>query len=196
MLSIRPMMEAELPQVYAHVARDFPPIEYPPLYKMRRHVARRAVEGLLCDVGAQRAAYAFVLRADGLRRVMLFLYAVEPELRGKGVGSAFLEELLGRYAACAGLYAEVEKAELAEEEAERRVRLRRIAFYRRLGFAPVEGLYYSIYGVEMHLFYRPLQDPGIPGAQEAVRDATALYEGILLPHERYNLDARPAGPKG
>jgi GNAT superfamily N-acetyltransferase len=193
MLTIRPMMEEELPEVYARVARDFPPIEYPPLHKMRGHVARRAVEGYLCQREGRPAAYALVLRAEGLKRAMLFLYAVEPALRGLGVGSEFLGALLEKYQACDGLYAEVEKAELAPDGAARSACLRRIAFYRRLGFAPVEGLHYSIYGVEMHLFYRPLAKKEVPDAAAAVRDATALYEGILRPEERFNLDARPLG---
>lgn len=190
MLCIRPMLDEELQEVYARVARDFPPIEYPPLRKMRGHVARRAVEGVLCTQDGLPAAYAFVLRAPQTPRALLLLYAVEPTRRGQGVGSRFLHSLTQRYAQAAGLYAEVEKVELAADPAERETRRRRIAFYERLGFVRVTGLFYSIYGVEMHLYYKPLAHARIPDARTAAADAAALYANILRPCERHNLLTR------
>ena len=70
-------------------------------------------------------------------------------------------------------------------------RLNRIAFYEKLGFRRVEGLYYSIYGVEMHLFYKPLSAPEHPDAAQAARDAEALYRDVLKPHEMIHLKAYP-----
>ena len=69
--------------MYRRVARDFPPIAYPPLRKMRAQLAQGAVEGVLCERQGLAAAYAFLLRA-----------------------------LLERAPGAAGLYAEVEKEEL------------------------------------------------------------------------------------
>ena len=190
MFSIRPMLEEELEGVYARVARDFPPIEYPPLRKMKGHVAQQAVEGHLYQEGDRQGAYAFVLRAPTTPRALLLLYAVEPELRAQGMGSSFLGDLAVQYAGAAGLYAEVEKEELALDDEQRRICRRRIAFYERLGFVRVVGLFYSIYGVEMHLYYKPLAQKNIPDAQQAIEDVTALYHHILRPNERHNLDAR------
>ena len=51
-----------------------------------------------------------------------------------------MRALLERAPGAAGLYAEVEKEELAPDAAERRTRARRIAFYERLGFSRGEGL--------------------------------------------------------
>lgn len=191
MHTVRPMQHQELAHVYCRVARDFPPIEYPPLHKMKRHMENNAMEGHICAIGAQQAAYAFVLRGEELSKCMLFLYAVEPALRGKGVGSRFLTALTGQYQSLDGMYAEVEKAELAQTAQERRTRLRRIAFYENLGFVRVPQLHYSIYGVEMHLYFKPLARKSAPNAHEAVRDATQLYDGILLTHERRELDVHP-----
>lgn len=191
MLSIRSMQPLELPAVYRRVARDFPPIEYPPLSKMRALLARGAVEGVLCERQGLPAAYAFLLCAAEAKSLLLLLYAVEPEMRGLGVGSSFLRALLERASGTAGLYAEVEKEELAPDAAERQTRARRIAFYERLGFSRVEGLYYSIYGVEMHLFYRPLADTHHPDAAGAAAELAALYGGFLAPGERRHLIARP-----
>lgn len=79
--------------MYRRVARDFPPIAYPPLHKLRAQLAQGAVEGVLCERQGLAAAYAFLLRA-------------------------LLEHIPG----AAGLYAEVEKEELAPDAAERRTR--------------------------------------------------------------------------
>ena len=190
-LSVRPLRAGEFPSVYRRVARDFPPIEYPPPQKMRRHLLTGAVSCHLCAWGGREAAYAFLLRAPSTQSLLLLLYGVEPEMRGLGVGSAFLRELLQRSRNASGLYAEVEKVSLAADPDERAVRQRRIAFYARLGFVCIPGLSYTIYGVEMHLFYRPLRDPRLPSAADAAAALHALYDNLLSPQERRHLVTRP-----
>ena len=126
------------------------------------------MEGVLCERQGRPAAYAFLLRAPEAKSLLLLLYAVEPEMRGSGVGSAFLRTLLERASGAAGLYAEVEKEELAPDAAERR-----IAFYERLGFSRGEGLYY-------YLFYRPLADPRHPDAAPAAGAALSRLTGSKI----------------
>lgn len=181
------MRPEELSDVYKRVRRDFPPIEYPPLPKMRRNMEWGAMQAQLYEDDGQDAAYAFVLRSDACARCMLFIYAVEPERRGQGVGSEFLRALIEERQDMDGMYAEVEMAELAKDAQERRVREKRIAFYEALGFKRVEGLEYHIYGVRMHLFYRPMGCAEMPDAMRAMQDARTLYDGILRPWERFNL---------
>lgn len=140
---------------------------------MRAQLAQGAVEGVLCERQGLAAAYAFLLRAPKAKSLLLLLYAVEPEMRGSGVGSDFLRALLERAPGAAGLYAEVEKEELAPDAAERRTRARRIAFYERLGFSRGEGLYYS-------LFYRPPADPRHPDAAPAAGAALSRLTGSKI----------------
>ena len=189
-MNIRTMRPEELPDVYKRVRRDFPPVEYPPLPKMRRNMEWGAMQAQLYEDNGKDAAYAFVLRNDQCRKCMLFIYAVEPEMRGSGVGSAFLNALIQERADLDGMYAEVEMAELAKSEEEKRICEKRIAFYENLGFRRVEGLYYRIYGVQMHLFYRPMKEMAVPDALQAIEDAKVLYDGILRPWERYNLQTK------
>lgn len=191
MRAIRPLKKREVNRVYLRVMRDFPPIERPPLYKLHRHIRCGVMHGHLYEEEDAQAGYAFVLRSGNTPRAMLYLYAVEPEMRGQGVGSEFLRELLANYAAQDGLYAEVEMVEHARSEKDKQTRLNRIAFYEKLGFRRVEGLYYSIYVVEMHLFYKPLSAPEHPDAAQAARDAEALYRDVLKPHEMIHLKAYP-----
>ena len=184
------MLPEELSAVYKRVRRDFPPIEYPPLPKMRRNMEWGAMQAQLYESDGQDAAYAFILRSDDCRSCMLFIYAVEPELRGRGVGSDFLRALINERSDLDGMYAEVEMAELAQTAEERRIREKRIAFYEALGFRRVQGLEYHIYGVRMHLFYRPMTNLIMPDATQAMQDAKTLYDGILRPWERFNLRMR------
>ena len=92
---------------------------------MSAQLAQGAVEGVLCECRGRPAAYAFLLRAPKAKSLLLLLYAVEPEMRGSGVGSDFLRALLERIPGAVGLYAEVEKEELAPGATERRTRARR-----------------------------------------------------------------------
>ena len=186
-MHVRFMSIDELSAVYKRVRRDFPPIEYPPQPKMRRNMEWGAVQAQLCEDNGQDIAYAFTLRNDACSSCMLFLYAVEPELRGKGVGSEFLRALIAERRDMDGMYAEVEMAELAETIEERLTREKRIAFYEALGFRTVSNLEYHIYGVQMHLLYRPISVPDMPDADKAMQDAKILYDGILRPWERFNL---------
>ncbi len=190
--AIRDMEPDELRAIYKRVRRDFPPIEYPPLPKMQKNLEWGAMTAQLYEENGCDAAYAFVLRSDSVPACMLFLYAVEPRLRGRGVGSAFLQALLNQRQDLDGMYAEVEMAELAQTPQEKQQCEKRIAFYEALGFRRIEGLHYSIYGVRMHLFYRPLRDKTLPNAGRAIRETTELYNGILRPWERHNLKVKIA----
>lgn len=185
------MLPEELSAVYKRVRRDFPPIEYPPLPKMRRNMEWGAMQAQLYESDDRDAAYAFILRSDDCRSCMLFIYAVEPELRGRGVGSDFLRALIAERSDLDGMYAEVEMPELAKSAEERRIREKRIAFYEALGFRRVQRLEYHIYGVRMHLFYCPMSNLTMPDAAQAMQDAKTLYDGILRPWERFNLRMRP-----
>lgn len=126
-----------------------------------------------CERQGLAAAYAFLLRAPEAKSLLLLLYAVEPEMRGSGVGSDFLRTLLERASGAVGLYAEAEKEELAPGATERRTRAQRIAFYERLGFSRGEGLYY-------YLFYRPLADPRHPDAAPAAGAALSRLTGSKI----------------
>ena len=63
-MQIRTMRPEELSDVYKRVRRDFPPVEYPPLPKMRRNMEWGAMQAQLYEDAGRDAAYAFVLRND------------------------------------------------------------------------------------------------------------------------------------
>lgn len=188
--TLRKLCPGEIADVYPRIRRDFPPIERPPLRSMRRYLAKGSLEGCVYEAEGADAGYAFFLTAPGQGSQMLFLYAVEPQLRGHGVGGAFLEALSAERADCDGLYAEVEIAELAKTPQERLRREKRIAFYEKHGFCRIHGLDYAIYGLKMHIFYRPLARKALPDAPTAAQELRALYDAIFYRWERNMLRMR------
>lgn len=188
--TLRKLCPGEIAAVYPRIRRDFPPIERPPLRSMRRYLAKGSLEGCVYEAEGADAGYAFFLTAPGQASQMLFLYAVEPQLRGHGVGGAFLEALSAERADCDGLYAEVEIAELAKTPQERLRREKRIAFYEKHGFCRIHGLDYAIYGLKMHIFYRPLARKALPDAPTAAQELRALYDAIFYRWERNMLRMR------
>lgn len=188
--TLRKLCPEEIAAVYPRIRRDFPPIERPPLRSMKRYLAKGSLEGCIYEAEGADAGYAFFLTAPGQGSQMLFLYAVEPQLRGRGVGGAFLEAAAAERAACAGLYAEVEIPELAKSPEDCLYREKRVAFYEKHGFCRIMGLDYAIYGLKMHIFYRPLARKALPDAPTAAQELRALYDAIFYRWERNMLRMR------
>ncbi len=173
--------------LYARVERDFPtPAERPPLTTFRRYVRTGASEAFDVLADGQSAAYAVC--TWGERCVLCSFLAVEPELRGRGVGSAVLERLAALYAGSDALIVEVERPELATGEADRLHRERRIAFYERAGFALARGLDYAIWGVPMHLMARPLSPAFNPSSLPG--EMRAVYGRLFPPRLMHKLQMR------
>ena len=127
---------------------------------MRAQLAQGAVEGVLCERQGRPAAYAFLLRAPEAKSLLLLLYAVEPEMRGSGVGSDFLRTLLERASGAAGLYAEV-KRKSSPRTRPSGGRARGASHFTS-GWA-----FRAARGCTTTLFYRPPADPRHPDAAPA-----------------------------
>ena len=130
MSTVRKLNESALRGIYdAYMHEAFPPAELKPLAVMLRLMER----GRYLCYGYYRngrlAAYAFFYRHDS-RVLLLDYFAVTPELRGRGVGSAFLAALNA-------------------------MRLRRIAFYERAGLS-LTGAACRLYGVRYAIIARRL----------------------------------------
>lgn len=173
------MLQAVMPEglsgMYARIARDFPPSEYPPKEYMREYLREGRMEGLESPEG-----YAFLCPA-GERRGLLYLFAVEPEARGQGTGSRLFGEICGYQGELEGMYIETESPEAAKSAEEKETRQRRIRFYDRLGCRRIPGLAYSLFGVEMDIRYRPLSREEPPTPREAAEDFRKLYADLFPP---------------
>lgn len=156
------------------VARDFPPDEVPDEKGLKSLLENRVYDGFV-RVGedGETEGYALLGRYPGF--AFLFLYAVEPRLRGQGVGSAFMRELFELCADADYLVLEVERPECAVGAEERAVRERRVRFYEHLGYEICRKVDYSVYRVPMWLMAKPLAKPEQPSPAELAEAMRKAY---------------------
>jgi GNAT superfamily N-acetyltransferase len=140
--------------IYDHIEKDFAEGEYPPYDVLYKHLEDGVQKGLILFDGNRKAAYSIC--AEGKTNyVLVSLLAVYPEYRGRGIGTKFLEELKGLYAEKRGIIVEVEKPEAATNPEEKRIRMKRIEFYKKAGFYLISAIDYSIWDIPMHLMALP-----------------------------------------
>ncbi len=155
---LRQMKASEHRRFFGHIRQDFPAGEYPPYFVLHQQMLDGDLDGLVY-AAPDGTVLAYSLNAAGNPNgcVLLSLFAVMREGRGTGIGSAFVEKLAELYRDKACLIAEVERPDEVEDEMEKNTRNRRIRFYERAGFRLVPEIYYSIWGVPMHLMILPLK---------------------------------------
>lgn len=157
---------------------DFPPSELRPYSS----IAGLTQEGKYICFGymdeqnvAAYAAFAYCRDA-----ALLDYYAVDQNLRGKGVGGEFLKgirEMSGRFNVPAILI-EVESVESAETPQEIEERKRRIHFYLKCGCRETR-VYSYLFGVEYQMLYLPLEDLNLSDSQ--VRDSLEKIYRLIVP---------------
>ena len=173
---IRALLPGEVAALYAdRLTRDFPPDELKPLSAIRQALEKGRYACYAAARGEAILAYAFFVKMD--RRALVDYFAVKEELRGAGIGSRFLRELVAgplRGMACALL--EVEDPDRARDGAERAARERRLAFYLRNGLRQT-----GVSAVVWHVPYRVLELPlGAPKPADEIRRVyAALYRGMM-----------------
>jgi ribosomal protein S18 acetylase RimI-like enzyme len=109
----------------------------------------------------------------------LWMFAVTPEARNRGVGAAIYRDVVGHLPmGTVAMLLEVERPDLAHTEADRRLAERRIAFYRRQGARLLAGVHYvQSVGphqspLSMHVMIHPLQ---ALDAEAAFQSAHAVF---------------------
>jgi len=89
------------------------------------------------------AALAYYTLIPEQRLAWFWYLAVAPTLQGRGLGATLYRDMLARLPAdTRAVLLEVERPDLAETAAQRAVRERRIALYRRLGARTLGGVHY------------------------------------------------------
>lgn len=169
-----------LREIYAPcLRRDFPPDELMPLDRMEEltRAGNQSTAGFYR--GEELAAYA-VLIQNGQGSALLNYYAVQPRLRGQGVGTECLGLL--RQAAdrmdARWIVFEVEAPEDAQSPQEAETRRRRVEFYLRAGARPT-GVDSWLFGVHYHVMLLPAaslgEEPDLPEDGRVQRELEALY---------------------
>lgn len=179
------VQELSLPQIrrlyHERLRDDFPPDELKPLGMIERALAAKRYVCYGAFHGDQILGYAYFVKLG--KMALVDYYAVMPEARDRGVGSAFLQALIAgplRDMDCALL--EVEDPECAPDPVERETRQRRLRFYLRNGLTDT-GVRATVFGVPYGILTLPL---GTVIAPDAVRDAYARLYRTMLPKEMYD----------
>ena len=127
--------------------RAFPRYERKPFKIIRRMQREGRTDVWLAERDGRFAGLAATI--NGGKTILLDYFAVERRLRGQGVGSAFLQALLDKYAGL-GLFVEIEAADRDDPTGEKR---RRKAFYLRNGLSDMHVVA-ILFGVRMELLGR------------------------------------------
>ena len=127
--------------------RAFPRYERKPFSIIRKMHKEGRTDVWLAEKDGRFAGLAATI--NGGETILLDYFAVEKKLRGQGVGSAFLQALLDKYAG-RGLFVEIEAADRDDPTGEK---ARRKAFYLRNGLSDMHVVA-ILFGVRMELLGR------------------------------------------
>ncbi len=160
---------------------DFPADERKPLRRIEASLKKGQYICYGLKDGTGILAYAFFVVIEN--QYLLDYFAVRKELRGAGIGSGFLRELLSRQlkdASCVLL--EVDDPSAADSDEERVVRNRRLHFYLKNNLQDT-GIRVSTFGV-IFLILEPLT-----GHRHSAEEISQIYSRIyrsILPERMYS----------
>ena len=169
----------------SQMVRDFPESELKPFASVQGMMMRGLYEPLaFYDEAGALMAYAWQAVLLQCRNVLLDYFAVLPQYRGSGVGTAVLKELAAYYAPRKqSLIIECEHPAEAPEPA---VARRRIGFYLRAG-AHAAAMESRLFGVRYQIYSLPAG--GLAKDEEIHRDLQELYRTMVPePYYRGNVN--------
>ena len=159
---------------------DFPRDELKPLstilaaMKKGCYACYTAVEG----DALQGYAFFYVLEEEKGRDYLFDYFAIVPELRDRGVGSAFLRLLSIQLKDALCVTGEVEDPERTEDPSEREKRNRRLSFYLNNGFLD-PGIRSRLFGVDYRVLEMPVSQSHSREELRHIYDH--LYHSMLPP---------------
>lgn len=182
---IRALGPDEIRALYAgRLKEDFPPDELKSLAAIERLYAQGRYACYAAD-GAGIPAYAFFVKLGS--RALVDYFAVRRDLRGQGVGSRFLQALVGGpLRGMDVVLLEADDPDAAPDADELDVRERRLRFYLRNGLVDT-GVVAEVFGVAFRILALPVGD--VPVAADARRAYAELYRAIL-PRKTYDAEVR------
>ena len=165
---------------YVHMTEDFPPDERKPLGMITMRVAEGGYTCYGLRDGSTLVGYAFCMRAetDGIAAYLLDYFAIFPDRRGRGYGSACLKLLTAQLTDAQMLLIETEHPDAAPDDRARAVRQRRERFYLRSGCMD-SGVTALVFGVRYRLLTLSASGVQEPAFVRAVYET--LYREMLPP---------------
>ncbi len=155
MPEIRELQLSEFKEIYRNYMReDFPLMELRPLFAIDRVWERGGYAAYGYYEDGRLTAYASFYPCTESPCILLDYFAVVPDLRSQGIGTAFLRDLLPQMSSGAGIFGEAESVTSAKDEDERNTRQRRLDFYTRSG-AVFTGVNCHLFGVDYNILCFP-----------------------------------------
>lgn len=185
MLILKTMDETQIRHLHRfQMHRDFPPSELKTLDAILSLMRAGVYDALGAYQDGQLVGYALMFRPAGERIALLDYLAIEPQMRGRGVGTELLACLQKHYAeSLAALMIECERPKAAPDEAEARARIR---FYTQAG-AQMTSVRIWLFAVEYSILVLPCAQ-AVPDTDWA-KQMLSLYRQ-MLPEELYERNVR------
>ena len=181
-MEIKELTGEQIRRIYKErMPEDFSPDEIKPLSRIEEALSTGHYACYGAFEGVQILAYAFFVINN--RYALLDYFAVRDDMRGKGIGSKFIQKMTkGLMHRFENVLLESEDPDYADSEAERSVMERRIRFYLENGLVKT-GVRSTVWNV----YYRVLSFPvgSIPSADQTREIYRGLYR-VMLPEELYN----------
>lgn len=176
-LQIRLLSLEETEKIYyTHMKTDFARNELRPFAMIKNlfHKGFYYIYGIFEN--EELRAYAFLLENLETQILLFDYFAVCKEYRSKGYGTKALELVFGVCKDRAGIILEVENPEAVQDETEKNIRKRRIAFYERCGIQMSEVRTW-LFGVDYCMMFKVLSDRNI--SSRIVETLEQLYRKLL-----------------
>ncbi len=180
-MKIETICENELKDLYhTRLQEDFPPDELRPYSSMEYLLGLGMYRCFAFREQGKTAAYALLIHAEGA--ALLDYFAVDPSLRGQGVGTRFLSELKSVSVEFGVPYVliEAESPESAQTPEQFLERQRRLRFYQSCGCL-LTDVYSFLFGVEYQILLLPLRNASVPSAEEVKTSLEKLYRVFVTP---------------
>ena len=184
-MNIQTLTPEQFSDIYStYMVSDFPQAELKPLNRMLQTMN----EGISFAVGLYEEnilkGYAVFICPKGHRYLLLDYFAILKENRGKGYGhlflsgiSSYLKEMFPKFD---GFFIECENIEKAENETDRQIRHRRIAFYKDNG-ALETSLMSCLFGVEYVILFFPCTHADV-SSYNTLEAVDVIYRTMFQKH--------------
>lgn len=175
-------------QIYKQrMKTDFPSNERIPYFMLKKLLKKGITKFFLYKEDEKIKGYAVCIESDKI--VFLYYFAIFKEYRGNGCGSKFIEELASFYSEKKAIIGEVENINSAKTEEEKKLRSRRIDFYKRLEFEVLDEIKYNAYGVDYKIIIKRIDDDFEYDLEKIIDEILNLYKNINKKSLRH-IDAR------
>ncbi len=178
---IKQLTKDELIHLYANIAiHHFPKDEYKPVSAVERLYDQNIYSAYGLFEQDSLVGYALFVDMPDNDSLLLDYFAILEEYRSQGVGSIFLTQLRDAFPNRKGIFIESEDPDFAHDEADKKVRKKRLSFYEKNN-AELTPFLSTLFGVHYRVFYVAFAGP--QSNEKLFADLRRIYDTMFL--EKY-----------